>query len=140
MAEVFGVVAGAIGVLDVSTRGVQRLSQLCARWNHAPQELLSLSNELQDLCVILDQIKTAERAIRATSQQDPSLVTALSEQLQSAEAHIKTMNDILDELASLKKFKKKYKWVRREGIIEKLRGQIRGVREGISALLLTHGV
>jgi hypothetical protein len=140
MAEVFGIIAGALGALDVSKRGIDRIDHVCSRWRNAPQELLELRNEVQDLRVVLDQIMEAKTTIETTSQQDAPFAAALDEQYKKANDSLTGLEDILDDLNGIKGYKKKYKWVRKEGKIDAMKMQIRRVRQTISSLLLTHGV
>lgn len=139
MAEMFGVIAGAVGVLDVSKRGIDRLDHVCSRWRNAPQELLELRNEVEDR-VVLDQVMEAKTTIETTSQHDAPLAASLTEQYRKANDQLAALEDIVNALSSIKNYKKKYKWVRKEGKIEAINIRIRGVRESISSLLLTHGV
>lgn len=140
MAEVFGIVAGAIGVLDVSARGLQHLHRICTKWKHAPEEISALHNELQDLRVVIHQVKEAGKAIEAASPGDGVLATTLAVYLRNANEYVKQLNDSVDWLAAQSDIKKKYKWLRREGKVEDLKLRIRRVRESINSLLLAHGV
>ncbi|KAF4449902.1 Ankyrin repeat-containing protein [Fusarium austroafricanum] len=140
MAEIFGVIAGTVGVLDVSKRGIDRLDHVCSRWRNAPQELLELRNEVEDLRVVLDQVMEAKTTIETTSQHDAPLAASLNEQYRKANDQLAALEDIVNALSSIKNYKKKYKWVRKEGKIETIKMRIRGVRESISSLLLAHGV
>ncbi|KAI1429135.1 hypothetical protein F5Y12DRAFT_710346 [Xylaria sp. FL1777] len=140
MAEVFGVVSGAIGVLDVSTRGIQRLQQVVKTWINAPAELLALQNEVEDLRYLLDEIQRTAVAIETTAQQDAGFAAALREQLRKARDHHQSLEYILDEMSRIKRFKKKFNWVRREGRVANLKRGFQQVREQISNLLVVHSV
>lgn len=140
MAEVFGIIAGALGVLDVSKRGIDHLDHVCSRWRNAPQELLDLRNEVEDLRVVLDQVMEAKLTIETASRQDAPLAAALDEQYRKANDQITALEEILNDLNGIASYKKKYKWVRKEGKIEVIKMQVRRVRQTISSLLITHGV
>ena len=140
MAEVFGTISAAIGVLDVSTRGVQRLHHIIKTWNNAPAELLALTNEIEDLKLLLSEIDSAKVTIEDAAQQDAGFVAALGDQLSKAEKLCQSLSDTINELTKLKKYEKKANWVRREGRVENLKREFRQVREHINALLTTHNV
>jgi len=140
MAEPFSISAGALGVLDVGTRLSKRLRQITQTWKNAPQEMLSLQNELEDLNLVLDEIQACQQSIVAASQHDTAVATNLQGYIREARRHFETLESSLDEMSRLKKYKKKFQWVREQGKISGIQKQIRVVRERIKDLLVTHNV
>ena len=142
MAEVVGIISAVLGVLDVSTRGSQRLHQVVKAWINAPAEILALHNEIVDLRYLLDNIRDAQAVVEveADAQGNYGFVTALRTQLRRAEEHFQSLNGILDELSKIKKYRKKTKWICRERRVEQLKNGIRLVREHINNLLQVHNM
>jgi len=107
MAEPFSISAGALGVLDVGTRLSKRLRQITQTWKNAPQEMLSLQNELEDLNLVLDEIQACQQSIVAASQHDTAVATNLQGYIREARRHFEMLESSLDEMSRLKKYKKK---------------------------------
>jgi len=140
MAEVFGVVSAAIGLLDVSSRGIGRLHQVVKTWSNAPVELHQLEAEVGDLRYLIDEVRRTQVAIEAAARQDTAFVAVLEEHLQKAQDYFHELDDILDEMSKFKKYKKKSVWVQREGRVKKLRSELSQVRRHINSLLVAHNV
>ncbi|KAK4211496.1 ankyrin repeat-containing domain protein [Rhypophila decipiens] len=58
MAEIFGIIAGAAGLVDVGLKLSVRLRSLARTWNNASAEILSLHNEISDLSTLLHFTKS----------------------------------------------------------------------------------
>ncbi|KAM7193142.1 Ankyrin repeat-containing domain protein [Rhypophila sp. PSN 637] len=58
MAEIFGIVAGAAGLVEVGLKLSVRLRSLARTWNNASAEILSLHNEISDLSTLLHFTKS----------------------------------------------------------------------------------
>ena len=140
MAEIMGIAAAAIGILNTGAKASVRLRQTFKTWINAPEELLALHNEVEDLRVVINQISIAGTAVEAVSQQDATFTKALREQIDKAGVYLESLELLLDDISKIKKYKKRYRWVRQEGKVELRKGQFRNVRERIQALLVAHNV
>jgi len=109
MAEAVGVVAAAVGILDVATKGSHSLGRICSSWRHAPDELLALRNEIEDLRMVLDQITASGVAAGDSSApQASNALVPLDALLKKAEGIVKDFDTLVDKIASIKKYKARF--------------------------------
>ena len=133
MAEVFGVLAGVISVIDVGARVSGELVSLCTAWRNAPLDILLLSNEVTDLNVILQLTSDACEETKS-SLTKPAFSDALENHVQQAHALLKEIDQALSPLIPMRKLKKRTKWIhlKRQLMLKRIelkvvRGRIRDV-------------
>jgi predicted nucleic acid-binding Zn-ribbon protein len=136
--EVLGILAATVGVLKVGSKVSSKLRDIIKTWQNVPAELLALHNELEDLRIVLDEMRSCEKDIEATFQGPLHRVDALRRQIRCAERHLTTLDNLVEELYQLKGSKKKLKWIREKREIGVILRQIRTAREAMSGILVTH--
>lgn len=139
MAEVFGVVAAVVGVVDVGSRVSARLRDITHTWKHAPAEILALSNEVTDITVVLHHTKDACNSTKAVSA-DSALAKDLDKYINTARSILTELNNILDQLASTRSLRKKVKWIQLKDVVLSKKNELKSTRTEIRELLRAHNV
>jgi hypothetical protein len=138
MAEVFSVVAAAIGLVDLAGRSSYKLPHLVRDWRHAPTLILALVNETADIQVLLSRLQDAGSIIRNQPQTNAILNMALESEIKKATQCLCELEALVVELSQASPAGKKRKWVQKKSQAADLQGRLRTVRVGINDLFMTH--
>jgi hypothetical protein len=127
--------------MDTGTRLSTALSNIIKIWINAPAEVMAIHNEITDLTIFLDHLRSAGRNVEAnTTLQDESLVKALNEELATAHVILTELETMLNQLLEMRKFKKGLKWIRQNPVMEKKKASLRNVKLRIHDLLWAHNL
>lgn len=140
MAEAVGLAISVVGILDTLTRASKHLGEVISTWRNAPDELLALRNELEDMRVVLDEVQHTRKAVEALSSEDGDFMRILGSQITSMDRQIHALEEILYRLSKLSGYKQRLKWLRKEGRIEEMKVRVRESRESIRSMLLANNV
>ncbi|KAK4182753.1 ankyrin repeat-containing domain protein [Podospora australis] len=141
MAEIISLIGAVAGLLDVALRSCTALHQLQSQLRNAPALVHALSNEIQDLRVVLTLVRDtlkASDAIDTDPNQNSAVIAALRAQLQAANAILGDLNLITEKLAAEKPTMRRIKWCLTKSRASELQGRLRDVRMKINELLLAH--
>ncbi|KAF2146704.1 uncharacterized protein K452DRAFT_355170 [Aplosporella prunicola CBS 121167] len=128
MAEVVGLIASVATLVESAAKLVKLINRL----TDAPDELLALSNEANDLRLLLAEIE------KATADQ-PELQLSLAGSLQNADDKIKALHSFLQQIDISKiRAKDRLRWVRNRSKVCALQSGFREARLQLSALLATN--
>ncbi|KAK0666625.1 hypothetical protein QBC41DRAFT_280530 [Cercophora samala] len=139
MAEVFGIVAGVVGLADVGTRLSLRLRETVRTWSNAPLEVLALNNEISDLTAVLRFTEDACRGAKHTHMSE-SFTMTLEQQLRTARQFLERIEDIIVLLSSVTGAKQKKRWIQLKATVARQKEELRAVRLKIWDLLHVHQV
>jgi hypothetical protein len=134
MAEIFGVLAAVVGVLDVVTRVSMRLIAIKNTWKKAPLEILALSNEVTDLNIVLHYTRDACKRVK-TGCANAEFTEALDEHIRTATLLLTEVDKILSPLPSMKELKKRRKWLQLKKSLIVKKNELNDVRTRIRDLL-----
>jgi hypothetical protein len=128
-------------VLDIGTRLSVQTGSIIQAWMNAPDEILAVNNEVSDLNLIFDELKNVCQIEGAKSvEKDGRLVLALKQQIAAADKHLNEMKFLLDRLASMKKYKRRLKWLRQTSDVKKIHQNLRAVRLNTRELMVANSL
>lgn len=141
MAEIFGVIAGAAGLLDVSFRLAKGLRSLKAELKNAPDLIQALTNEVEDIGAVLASVEETGKVVRASGIGTPSS-TAIFEQLQvqldKAGVILNELEGLIQSFEAETPLRRRFMWVRKQSQILDLQSKLQEVRKKIQELLATY--
>lgn len=138
MAEIFGVVASAASLLEITLKCAKVLHGLQQDLKNAPDLILALSNETQDLCVLLTRLEDTRKAAEAANLNTPEATATLTQmevQMGKAKIILGELDSLIQELAAEEPAMRRVKWVRKKSQAANLQHRLREVRRNISELL-----
>lgn len=138
MAEVFSVIAAAIGVIDLAGRSSSKLARLVLEWRHAPTLILTLVNETADLQVLLGRLKDAGSVVRRQVLSDRALSDALEAEFRKSTQHLHDLEVFIEELERSSPRTRKRKWVQKKALAAELQAKLRTSRLCINDLFMSH--
>ena len=121
----------------------QLLRRVIRDANHAPDEILALSNEISDLNVLLSDLEATSRAIEQlhNPENSPDIPTAdaISSQLVKARSILLVLEALASELFTALpggklKFQK-YKWIRKKSLVLEMRQDLISIKRSLGLLL-----
>lgn len=141
MADPFSAFSAALSVLDVTGRTSAKLVDLVCNWKDAPALIVALSNETEDLKVVMDRIRDAGQTVQDRNMKnDTDFTFALGAQLQKARDHLGELETLVDDLKRGNSIVERGKWLLKKSIAAEIQTQLRDVRLRINELLLAHNV
>ena len=139
MADPLSVFASVVTLLEAGTKCAKHLRRLVQDFRHADDELTALSNETNDLNVVLTEVEHAGQAIKnAGTLPQTQVIDALSTQLDRARrklTELETLTKLLLPSGSIKA--DKIAWMRKKATARRLQVDLRDVRQSLHALLDT---
>jgi hypothetical protein len=109
--------------------------------NHAPDEILALSNEISDLNILLSDLEASNRVIEQVrdSQSRPDISDAIGAQLLKARSILILLESLASELFTAPpgerpKFQR-YKWLRKKSLVLDLQRDLANVKRSLALLL-----
>lgn len=140
MAEVVGLVISVVGILDTLARASKHLHEIISAWRNAPDELLALLNEVEDMRVVLDEVQHTRKVVEALSEEDADFAKNLGSQIAATDRGVHVLEEILCQLSKLGGYRQRLKWIRKGGQIENVKVRLRKSREDVQSLLLANNV
>jgi hypothetical protein len=136
------ITAAVVSFLSFSGSCAKHLRRLIHAANHAPDEILAMSNEISDINLILNDIENTNRTIEtsgAQGQASPDLNSALSEQLVIARSKIVQLEALSSKLFirlpnGTMEFQR-YAWVRKRSKAISSQRDLRKVKRSLDLLL-----
>ncbi|KAJ4308012.1 hypothetical protein N0V84_012352 [Fusarium piperis] len=113
MAEPISLIASVAGLLDVFLRSSKALHTLQSKLKNAPNLIQALSNEVEDLKVVLARIEETAKASKASGQHVPVIAATmidLEAQLRKAKDTLVNLDTLTKKLAAEKPTLKRIKW------------------------------
>lgn len=131
MAEILGIVAGGVGLVDVGMKLLVKLRALARTWDKASDEILSLHNEVSDLSTLLPFTKSAcEESVHHVDL-DGKFSDLLNQHLHGVKCLLDQISRDLGtlEIHQLESPKRrKWKWLRVKSSLLARRDQVNSVR------------
>lgn len=121
----------------------QLLRRVIRDANHAPDEILALSNEISDLNVLLSDLEVTSRAIEQLYISEHStaisIADAINSQLMKARSILLDLEALGSELFAASptgkiKFQK-YKWIRKKSLVLEMRQDLISIKRSLGLLL-----
>ena len=134
MADPFSVAASAITLIGISSNCAKCLFDLIQHLRYAPAELQALSNEVNDLKVVLHQIRDVCRLVEEDSTPAMGFLSTAGEQLGNATEILTELERLLPELPA-KKVSGRWKWERRRPRAKILLGKLQDIKSNLTGLL-----
>lgn len=141
MAEPISLIASVAGLLDVSLRSSKALHSLQSQLKNAPNLIRALSNEVEDLKVVLARVEDTAKASKAGGQHDPSIAVTIIDieaQLVKAKAILADLDTLTKKLAAEKPTLKRIKWCLKQSRASELQNALKEIRTKINELLVAH--
>ena len=139
MADPLSVIAGVVGLLEVGARCGKHLCCLIQDFRHAPDELFALSNEVNDLSVVLMEVESVCQSMQNANINPKSrIVDALATHLDRARsmlAELETLINLLSPTGSVKV--RRLVWLKKRTQTRKLQEGLKDVKRNIHTLLDT---
>lgn len=139
MADPLSITAAVLGTLDASIRISGKLGDLVQVWKDAPAEIYALYNEISDLSVVLDHARMARKSL-VFADPGGKVGTDLGRLLGTAQNTTTTLEELLNEMMALPRFKKRALWVKRKSSIATKKDELREVRSKINDILVAHNM
>lgn len=130
MADPLSVTASALTVIGASSACANFLLEFIKGLRNAPAELLALSNEVNELKIVLNEIKIVCQSIEQEPIPSQEFLDMVSKQLAEA-------GEILKELDELRKrnSSRRYRWPLNKSKAERLHGKLKDTRSKLLAQL-----
>lgn len=129
MADPLSIGASAVALLGAGTTCATLLFDLVHTLRRAPEELLALSNEVNDLKSVLQDITDICGDIGADDSSTASARSKIKNLLTSAGKALKELDDLLKEPS------KRRAWIRQKARANRLREQFKGIRKDLNESL-----
>jgi hypothetical protein len=135
------ITAALVSFLTFSGPFASRLRRVISDANHAPDEILALSNEISDLNILLSDLEVASREIENSSPPQPghNVAHAINSQLGKAKATLVQLQTCASELydtlpdGSLKF--QRYMWIRKKSKVTALLQDLVGIKRSVALML-----
>ncbi|KAL9117658.1 MAG: hypothetical protein Q9187_005803 [Circinaria calcarea] len=139
MADPLSGIASVVTILDTGAKCAKHLRRLVQDFRHADDELTALSNETNDLNVVLTEVERAGHAIKnAGNLPQTQVIDALSTQLDRARRKLTELESLTKLLLPPGSIKAdKIAWIRKKATARRLQVDLRDVRQSLHALLDT---
>ena len=139
MADPLSVITSVVTLLDTGTKCAKHLRRVVQDFRHADDELTALSNETNDLNVVLTEVEYACQAIKnAGTLPQTQVIDALRIQLDRARrklVELETLTRLLLPPGSIKA--NKLAWISKKATARRLQVDLRDLRHSLHALLDT---
>jgi hypothetical protein len=141
MADPFSIFSAIVDVLDVGARTAKGLRTLYIQLENAPDLIISLANEIEDLRAILYGFSKAQQSIaRLSDQHDADVLEMLSAQLKTAYTLVIKVDILVNKMRATKSLEQRFLWlVKRNKAIE-LREHIKEAKQRLTEMLVAHGM
>ena len=96
MSDPLSVIASVVALLDTGTKTAKHLRHLIHYFRHADNELITLSNEVTGLRIVLTEVECASQD--TTTLSHTQLIDALSTQLNRAKAKLLKLDTLIHSL------------------------------------------
>jgi hypothetical protein len=135
------ITAALVSFLSFSGSCSSQLRRIIRDTNHAPDEILALSNEISDLNILLSDLEVASRDIENSSQSQSghSIAHAIKGQLAKAKStlvqlgsHASELFDVLPD-GSLRF--QRYMWIREKSKVTTLQQDLVGIKRSLALML-----
>ena len=140
MSDPLSVIASVISLLDIGTRCATQVQRLLQAFRHAPEELLSLSNEVNDLKVVLSEVeRTCQSFQHSNILPYTQTIAALDTQLDRASRKLIELESLIASLYIMSSSGRakvdKVAWLSKRTTAKNMQEDWKGIRESIHALL-----
>jgi hypothetical protein len=129
MADPLSLAASAVALLGAGSTCATLLFDLVLTLHKAPEELLALSNEVNELKSVLQDITDICGAIDADDSSTASARSKIKNLLARAREALKKLDDLLKEPSE------RWTWIRKKARANKLRGQLKDIRKDLNESL-----
>ena len=137
MSDPLSVIASVVTLLDTGAKSASHLRRLIHHFRHADDELIALSNEVNDLRVVLTEVEFASQD--TTFLPRTQLLAALSTQLSKAETKLVELEALVQSISqpllSGALEANKIAWLSKKTTAKRLQVDLRDVRLKIFTLL-----
>jgi hypothetical protein len=138
----FSVTVGALTLVSLSAACVKETGSLVRAFKHAPDEVLALSNEINDFHLVLSQVKTAipskPTSSKSTNSHNDDFVKALAPHLTRASATLIKFDQLLKELLvkspTGESILQRHVWLRRRSKVKTLKEEFTEVKHSLCLL------
>ncbi|MCJ1230828.1 hypothetical protein MMC12_007502 [Toensbergia leucococca] len=137
MSDPLSVIASVVALLDTGSKTAKHLRRLIHHFRHADDELIALSNEVNDLCLVLTEVErtSQDTTIRPQTQ----LMDALSTQLGRAKTKLAELETLIQSVSKVQLSGtlrvNKIAWLSKKATARGLQEHLKDVRLKICALL-----
>ncbi|KAI1171883.1 ankyrin repeat-containing domain protein [Nemania sp. FL0916] len=140
MADPFSILAAAAGLTDVSVRASSKLGIIISEFKNAPALILALSNENQEIKIVLERIRESKQAVESLgdTQHDEAFLASLDSQLNDARAILTDLESLAALLSPGRPASKGFRWLRQKKRATKLKAMLKEVREKINESLVVY--
>ena len=137
MSDPLSVIASVVALLDTGAKSASHLRRLVHHFRHADNELIALSNEVNDLHVVLTEVELASQ--NTTFLPQTQLLAALSTQLSRAKTKLVKLEALVQSISQHQPSGalevNKIAWLNKKATAKRLQVALRDVRQQIFALL-----
>jgi hypothetical protein len=134
MADPLSVTASALTVIEVSSACAKILLQIIQSHRAAPAQLVALSNEVNDIKTVLDDIKTVCQSIEQEPSPSQGFLDMTSKQLAEAREILVELDGLLKRFMPLNS-SRRWRWPLNKGKAERLLQKLKEVRSNLLAQL-----
>ena len=143
MGEAFAILAGVVGLLDITARASRHVRNLMYEWENAPFHFQVLFNEINDSNLVLDHVKTAcEAIITRTGDGSGTLGQALDNQIKRSEPMWLEVNNLLGSIGSISSTgtiqMRRRRWYKQQRRAGELQSDLRNARLRFMELLASY--
>ena len=141
MAEPLSVIASVIAVIATAATCAENLSRIIQDIRHAPDELLALSNEINNVRSTVDDAKVACTCLATASSSTTKFIETLERLLKEAERVLDDLNRLVSEYNSKPHIRNRSLWwIRHKNTTKQHLMTLRKIRCSISELLTSANV
>ncbi|KLU92355.1 hypothetical protein MAPG_11301 [Magnaporthiopsis poae ATCC 64411] len=146
MAEPFSIAASAISLAAIAAHTSRVLSNFCSEVKHAPALVVALSNEVNDLKLVLDKVSSATSSLAAPTASTPGPSTsssnvAMEARLRDMLARAKNLLVELDilsrQLSGLDTAAQRIKWQFSKTKVENLKDRLRSTSRSLMHIMVS---
>ena len=137
MSDPLSVVASVASLLDIGARTAKHLRRVIHSFRHADDELIALSNEVNDIRVVLTEVENTSQV--TTILPRTQLIDALETQLDRAKTKFTELEILIQSLSQLQPSgvieTKKLAWLSKKTTAQRLQQDLKDIRQKIHGLL-----
>ncbi|KAF4449470.1 hypothetical protein F53441_7264 [Fusarium austroafricanum] len=141
MAEVIGLVASIVSLLDVALKSYNALHDLQFQVRNAPYLIQALENETEAIILVLTHVENTIRtttAARLGSSCSAAILSDLEIELRKSEAVLQQLGSFINSLKNETTCLQRIKWARKKEKATELQKELKEVRIRISELQLAY--
>lgn len=136
MADPFSIVASAVTVLQIGTVCAKSLLSIIRSIRDAPEELMVLSNEVNNLNVIIDEAQKVSESLIADASSTSEFIGTFKRLLKEAEDVLGPLSILVSKYNSKPRtFDRSVLWLCRKTRAIKCLMRVRDIRENVVALI-----